>query len=211
LSGSYESAKRFELVFGPGIKYVHRHARELVEPDAGFRVLEIGCGTALQLVRYRGDGRRLVGVDLDPGMLMRARENLVGQGDLVLGDGGRLPFDDGSFDLLLACFTLHEMPTETRRSTLAEARRVLGPGGRVLLTDFSARGDLGFGGRFYQLLIKAIEASVGGDHYRGYKDYMARGGLPPLIEEAGFSIERSSTIGRGAIDVLLLSPTSSRS
>jgi len=202
---SYRSAVRFERIFGPGIKYVHRQARELVEPLADDRVLEIGCGTALQLLRYRGERRRLVGLDLDPRMLLRARENLAGEGALTLGDAGALPFDDGAFDLVVASFMLHEMPTETRSRTLAEARRVLAPNGRFLLTDFSARCDLGLGGRFFELVIKGIERSVGGDHYRGYRDYMVRGGLPPLIEEAGFAIERSSTIGRGAIDVLLLS------
>lgn len=205
---SYRSARRFERIFGPGLGYVHKQARALVEPGVGERVLEIGCGTALQLGRYRGEGRRLVGLDLDMGMLLRARENLKGQGELTRGDAGRLPFGDRAFDLVLACFMLHEMPTETRRRTLSEARRVLASNGRFLLTDFSARTDLGFGGKFYKLLIKGIEASVGGDHYRGYRDYMARGGLPPLIEEAGFSVVCSSTIGRGAIDVLLLIPSS---
>ena len=207
---SYKSAVRFERIFGPGLGYVHRQARALVEAGAEDRVLEIGCGTALQLRLYQGDGRRLHGLDLDPGMLQRAGENLEGEGELVLGDAGAVPFDAAAFDLVVACFMLHEMPTETRRRTLAEAHRVLAPTGRFLLTDFSARTDLGLGGRFYKLLIKGIEASVGGDHYRGYKDYMARGGLPPLIEEAGFAVERSSTIGRGAIDVLLLTSTSTR-
>jgi ubiquinone/menaquinone biosynthesis C-methylase UbiE len=167
-------------------------------------VLEIGCGTALQLGLYRGDGRRLTGLDLDPGMLARARENLAGQGELVRGDAGSLPIGDGAFDLVLACFMLHEMPTALRSATLAEARRVLAPDGRVLLTDFAARRVPRFGNRFYRLLIKAIEWSVGGEHYQGYRDYMARGGLAPLIEEAGLAVVGSSSLGRGAIEILLL-------
>lgn len=204
MSHSYESARRFERIFGPGLRYVHRQGRKLVEPAAGARVLEIGCGTALQLGLYRGEGHRLVGLDLDPGMLLRARENLAEQGEVVLGDAGALPFDRGRFDLVLACFMLHEMPTETRRQTLSEARRVLSPDGEILLIDFSARTDLVLGGRFYKLLIKAIEHAVGGEHYQGYKGYMARGGLQPLIDEAGLTVVRSGAIGNGAIDILVL-------
>jgi ubiquinone/menaquinone biosynthesis C-methylase UbiE len=198
------SGRTFDLVFGPWLGILHRRARRLVEPAPGCRVLEIGCGTALQLRRYRGDGRRLVGLDLDPEMLARARVNLGADGALFQGDAGALPFADGSFDLVLGSLMLHEMPTAVRDATMAEARRVLAPGGSVLLVDFAARRDPRFGHGFYRWLIGRIERGVGGVHYKGYLDFMARDGLAPLIEEAGLTVVRGDTAGRGAIELLLL-------
>lgn len=198
------SGRTFDLIFGPGLGYVHRQARKLIDARPGSRVLEIGCGTALQLGLYAGEGRRLVGLDLDPGMLERARVNLGAAGALVRGDAGALPFVDGAFDLVLASLMLHEMPTAVRGATLREARRVLAAEGRLLVTDFAARRDPRFGHGFYRLLIKSIERAVGGAHYQGYLDYMARDGLGPLVAAAGFDVIAADSLGRGAIEMLLL-------
>lgn len=198
------NGRTFDLIFGPGLGFVHRQARKLVEPAPGIRVLEIGCGTALQLRLYQGEGRRLAGLDLDPSMLARARVNLGDDGALVRGDAGALPFADGSFDLVLGSLMLHEMPTAVRSATMAEARRVLAPDGHVLLADFAARRDPRFGHGFYRWLIRRIEHAVGGAHYQGYLDYMARDGMAPLIEAAGLTVVSSGTLGRGAIELRLL-------
>ena len=98
---------------------------------AGERVLDAGCGTgylAAGLRRARPD-LLVVGSDLSTGMLANARD--AGASPLVQADAGRLPFADGAFDLVVARGVLHHLPDVA--GALAEWRRVLAPGGAVVL------------------------------------------------------------------------------
>ena len=100
---------------------------------AGERVLDAGCGTgylAAGLRRARPDVL-VVGSDLSAGMLGNARA--AGAWPLVQGDAGRLPFGDGSFDVVVARGVLHHLPDVA--GALAEWRRVLAPGGAVVLVS----------------------------------------------------------------------------
>ncbi len=104
---------------------------EPVRPD--WRVLDVGCGTGYLVAGLRRavPGLRLVGADLSAGMLGRAR--VAGGWPLVQADAGRLPVATGSVDLLVARGVLHHL--EDPAAALAEWRRVLAPGGRVVLTS----------------------------------------------------------------------------
>jgi SAM-dependent methyltransferase len=102
------------------------------------RILDLGTGAgllALEAVR-RWPEARVVGIDVSSGMLgvaageaearltPRERERL----ELVAGDAGRLPFPDGSFDLVVSSFVLQLVAS--RSATLREVRRILASGGR---------------------------------------------------------------------------------
>ncbi len=105
------------------------------------RVLELGVGTGISLPLY--DRRhRLVGVDLSPDMLARARrrvaeEKLDHVEALHEMDAGNLIFPDASFDTAVAMYVITVVPDPDR--VLAEMARVVRPGGRVVLVNhFSA-------------------------------------------------------------------------
>ncbi|MGD2114907.1 MAG: class I SAM-dependent methyltransferase [Acidobacteriota bacterium] len=93
------------------------------------RVLDDGCGIGLQLERLEAR-TAAVGVDLSLGMLSRARRTAR---PLAQGDGTALPFPDRSFDLIFARALLHHLIDPD--AGLAEMRRVLRPGGQVVLAD----------------------------------------------------------------------------
>jgi ubiquinone/menaquinone biosynthesis C-methylase UbiE len=100
---------------------------------AGERVLDAGCGTgylAAGLRRARPDVL-VVGSDLSSGMLGAASS--AGASPLVQADATRLPFADGSFDLVVARGVLHHLPDVA--GALAEWRRVLTPSGAVVLVS----------------------------------------------------------------------------
>jgi len=104
--------------------------------DLTGRVLEIGPGfgaTTRVLARRTED---LTAVEIDPRLAGRLREQLGDAVTVVTGDGAELPFPDGHFDAVL-CFTmLHHVPTPRLQDRiLAEARRVLGPGGVLAGSD----------------------------------------------------------------------------
>jgi SAM-dependent methyltransferase len=111
----------------------------------GAAVLEVGCGPGHLSMRLAGDhGLEVRGVDLDPAMIERARANaqragrLEGSPGFVVGDVASLPFEDGSFDVVVSTLSMHHWAEPTKG--LAEIGRVLRPGGRALVWDFRPGG-----------------------------------------------------------------------
>lgn len=96
-------------------------------------LLDLGTGTALLLRELSRSSHRpgtAVGLDRSREMLARAPE-LPPDWRLVEGDVGSLPFDDGSFEVVTACYLLHLVDPRARVRILGEAVRVLAPGGRL--------------------------------------------------------------------------------
>ena len=107
-------------------------------------ILDIGCGTGINLLeaaRVLAPCRRLVGVDLAPGMIEEARKKAAAAGvpaTFVLGDAEQLEVEDGAFDLVICNSAYHWFPDRAR--ALAEFARVLRPGGQALVNCVAAPG-----------------------------------------------------------------------
>ena len=118
-----------------------RLAVDLAAPPRGGIALDVGCGTGdLTLALARHPLRRVVGVDLAPAMVERARckvalRDWAYRVHLGLGDALRLPFPDDTFDCALTAFTLRNVSDVSQ--ALAEMRRVTRPGGRIVSLDIS--------------------------------------------------------------------------
>lgn len=111
--------------------------RRLVVPQARGEVLEIGCGGGLNIELYRpGQVRRVTGIDPAPPMLDRARqavERAAVPVELIEAAAEALPFPDASFDTVVTTFTLCSV--RDHGASLAEARRVLRPEGRLIFAE----------------------------------------------------------------------------
>jgi ubiquinone/menaquinone biosynthesis C-methylase UbiE len=97
--------------------------------------LEVAIGTGLNLPSYPPDVR-LTGIDLTPEMLALARIRAADLGTPVTlceGDAQALPFPDDTFDTVLCTYSMCSVPDESR--TVLEMKRVLKPGGRLILVD----------------------------------------------------------------------------
>jgi ubiquinone/menaquinone biosynthesis C-methylase UbiE len=104
----------------------------------GETVIEVGAGTGNFLSLFAPVASRLVACDLTPGMLRVAREGNPRM-LLVAGNGARLPFDDGSIELVTSAHAMHHIPEPV--PVLREMRRVTRPEGRVLVVDLAAPED----------------------------------------------------------------------
>lgn len=132
-----------ELLFGGTADVLRRMPLaavvKAVRGTARPRVVDLGCGTGRFLWQL---GRtlpaaKLYGVDLSPYYLAHARELLADsqQVSLIAENAEALPFRDGTFDAAVSIFLLHELPKDARRRVLAEALRVLEPGGTLVVCD----------------------------------------------------------------------------
>lgn len=149
----YESAKVPSL-FRP----LAEATLEAVELRPADRVLDVACGTGivarLAAARLSPDGA-VSGVDLNDGMIAKATElGLPGglQGDWHVADVTDLPFDDAEFDIAFCQQGLQFFPDKA--AALAEIRRVLAPGGRLVLTVWMG------GSIFGETLAKALRRHV---------------------------------------------------
>jgi ubiquinone/menaquinone biosynthesis C-methylase UbiE len=154
--------------------------REL--PDSGARILDAGCGPGLLWRRNleRIDPAwQLTLSDLSPGMLDTARAALGTRAEYVAADLQELPFDDASFDVVVANHMLYHVPD--RPKAFDEVRRVLAPGG-----DFHAATN---GRGFMQELIAVVGPRWGIE--RHIEEFGLETG-PPQLEQffADIRVER---------------------
>ncbi|MCK2218437.1 class I SAM-dependent methyltransferase [Actinomadura sp. ATCC 31491] len=106
---------------------------DLAGDVAGRRVLDAGCGSGPLFAALRDRGAIVTGIDASAGMLEQARRRLGADADLRVADlGAPLPFPDDAFDDVVASLVLHYL--KDWGPALAELRRVLRPGGRLLVS-----------------------------------------------------------------------------
>jgi ubiquinone/menaquinone biosynthesis C-methylase UbiE len=101
------------------------------------RILDAGIGTGRNIAFYPA-GSRVVGIDLSPAMLARARLRLRSAVpvELAVMDVTRLGFPNGAFDAAVATFLFCVLPDALQLAALAELRRVVKPGGTVRLLEY---------------------------------------------------------------------------
>jgi ubiquinone/menaquinone biosynthesis C-methylase UbiE len=125
---AYSAQSEASLVNG---YYMHPAIMSLAGDVTGRRVLDVGCGSGPIAAKLRDQGATVTGLDSSAGMLELARRRLGPDTDLHLADlAGPLPFPDSTFDDVIAALVLHYLEDWTR--PLAELRRVLKPGGRLI-------------------------------------------------------------------------------
>ncbi len=123
---------RFRPTVEPG-DYRLAAVRRALGPLEGLRILDLGCGKGRFARRLADEGADVIGLDLSQSMLAEA-----GHLPRVRGSALRLPFGADSFDALVAVEVFQHLPPRGVHAALAEARRVVRPGGRLAIVDRNA-------------------------------------------------------------------------
>jgi len=135
MGGVLQAATVYDAFVGAfGVAGVGRLRRRLVGDLVG-DVLEIGVGTGLNL-RHYGPHARVTGIEPAPVLLRAAMPRArVGGHALALASAAALPFPDRTFDAVVSPLVFCSIPAPLLRPALAELRRVLRPGGRLLMLE----------------------------------------------------------------------------
>src|SRR5918997_2524934 len=167
-------AHRYDEYVGYFERLLVGDGRQWVCRQAAGDVLELAIGTGRNLPYYPADVQ-LTGVDLTPAMLELARQRAKRLGrevDLRLGDAQALDLPDARFDTVVATLALSSIPDDRR--VVAEARRVLRPGGRFIVLDF-VRSPL--------LTVRAIQRLLRPVMFRRYAFHLQRELRDPITAE----------------------------
>lgn len=156
-------------------------------------VLEVAIGTGRNLPFYAPEVR-LTAIEFSPAMLQIARERAASlgvQANLRLGDAQALDLPDAAFDTVVCTLSLCGIPDEHRAA--AEMKRVLRPGGRLVLLDHVVASP-GWA-RAIQWLLERITIPLGGEHFR----------RRPLltVQAEGFRIEATERRKLGIVERVL--------
>jgi ubiquinone/menaquinone biosynthesis C-methylase UbiE len=150
----------------------------LAHVQLGEQALDVGCGTgtlALEVARRVGRTGRVVGIDPSAEQITRATTKAARRYgphasiEFQIGVIEHLPFPDQTFDVVISTLMMHHLPAGLKRQGLTEILRVLKPGGRLVMADFTRKQDRqGRAARFH----------AGGSNVHE---------LAALVKDAGFS------------------------
>jgi ubiquinone/menaquinone biosynthesis C-methylase UbiE len=164
--------------------------REWVCSQAQGEVLEVAVGTGRNLALYQ-PGARLTAIDFSPAMLALARERarqVHPDADLRVGDAQALEFADETFDTVVITLALCSIPDDRR--AVAEAWRVMRPGGRLLLLEH---------GRSRSLPVRAVQRVIDFFTVRFEGDHMVREPVEHL-RAVGFKVDRLERSKLGIVE-----------
>jgi demethylmenaquinone methyltransferase / 2-methoxy-6-polyprenyl-1,4-benzoquinol methylase len=164
-----------------------------VDPRPGERVLDVACGTGTSSYALARAGATVVALDFSPGMIEEGRRRHPNI-EFVEGDAEKLPFGDDEFDAVTVSFGLRNV--EHPKMALAEMYRVLKPGGRLVVCEFSKppRALFRTGYAAYMRFVMPVVAAVASSNKEAYgylresiEQWPDQGTLTQWIRGVGFT------------------------
>ena len=189
----------YETLVDPFLRDIRKCTPEFSGMKAGDKVIDVCCGTGAQVLEYGRRGIIATGIDISPNMLNIAMRNRMKQKavnvSFQLADATDLPFPDGYFDYASISMGLHDKEKPIRYQIISEMKRVVKQDGALILIDF----QVPLPRNVWAVFARIIEFLAGGSHYRGFKDYLANGGLDDILKNHSLREECRTYLKSGLI------------
>jgi ubiquinone/menaquinone biosynthesis C-methylase UbiE len=172
----------YETLIDPLLSDIRGYIPEFSGMRHGDKVLDVCCGTGAQVIEYARRGIITTGVDISPSMLKVALRDKMKQklenASFYLADATKLPFANSCFDYASVSFGLHDKERLTRHRVVSEMTRIVKQDGALIFIDYAVPLVKSIWGG----LSQTVEFLVGGEHYKGFQDYLISGGLENILK-----------------------------
>ena len=161
------------------------HLTSLIDLD-GLSVVDVGAGDGKFARAFARRGADVTGIEIDDDKVAIARKAAHANVRILLGRGDTLPLDDRSSDLVCYMFSFHHVPQDRQNESLAEAWRVLKPGGRLHVVDPRP------GGPMSQVMKPLDDETEVRTKSQARLDILSEGGRYSLLSKVDYAITRVS-------------------
>lgn len=190
----------YRIFIDPLINGLRRRVAAMITENE--KVIDVACGTGALSMRIAATAGQVTGIDLSEDMIVTARRLSGRKPELRVSfellDATDLScYADGSFDTAVSTLAMHQFDPDTGLKVLGEMKRVAK---RLIIADYNCPMRPGPA----KWLSVAIERAAAGDHYRNFRQYMARGGLEKLASDAGLQITSREERGEGVFLVTVM-------
>ena len=194
------SAKFYDPLLFPFIRPIRNKVIALVKQHHYGSILDVCCGTGDQLKLLKQHGFDGEGIDLSDAMLSVAGEG-EHKANCIQQDATQMQYENAKFELVMTAFSLHEKIHTSARKIVEEMVWVTSEGGDILIVDYELSEKTS---ALSKMLIYFIEWLAGGEHYRNFKSYITKGGLPELLSGITLPEVERHYFGQYGIVLLLL-------
>lgn len=175
--------------------------RLALEIQPGEHVIDIACGTGVQLFELVDKAGSITGVDLSESMVRHATNNAtrknISNASFHVADATNLSgFYSQKFDVAILSMALHQFSPELQEPILSEIKKIAE---RIVILDYAVPLPKNYAG----VASKIAEFLAGIEHNRNFKSYSTAGGLNTILPQNGFTIQKSKLIGKGAFQLVV--------
>lgn len=192
----------YDPIVSPALRPIHRETLKVLATHGCKTVADLCCGTGVLAGMAVGAGMNATGFDLSPAMLDEAIKKQPA--NFIRADATALPALENTFDGVSISFALHEKAQLLSLAILAEAQRIVRPGGIIVVADYRLPepGTGWWTGR----MIATVERMAGREHHAHFRRYMAMGGTDGFLRSAGLQGKCSRTFLNGWAGVYAILP-----
>ncbi len=179
-----------QLNFIESAREFYKYTAECLPCDPGCMILDLGCGTGLELDWYLrlNPTAKITGIDLAPGMLNRLKEKYSDKDiTLILGSYFEVSFGKDRYDAAVSVESLHHYTYDEKKSLYEKLRDSLKPGGYFILTDYFSSSDEEEELQRNELLRIKKEQGIDDDAFYHYDTPLTVDHEVQCLKEAGFS------------------------
>ena len=173
-----------------GASDFYAYTASLLPMESGAKVLDLGCGTGLELEEYfnLNPDANVTGIDLSEAMLKSLKEKFPNRTiNLVLGSYFDVPFGESKYDAAVSVESLHHFPAEQKETLYRKLFAALKENGRFVLTDYFAESEELEKEYFRNLKQLKEEQGLSGNEFYHYDTPLTVDHEMQVLRQAGFS------------------------